>query len=327
MGIIEVNQVCKEYKINLRNKGFGGAVANLCFPKFEIKKAVKDLSFSINEGEMVGFIGPNGAGKSTTIKMLSGILYPTSGTIVVNGFEPFKNRKKNAQQIGVVNGQKTQLWWDLPVSESYETLRYIYKIPLKKYQKNLEIINELLGIHEFYQQPVRQLSLGQRIKADVGAILLHEPKILFLDEPTIGLDVVAKNNIRNFLREINRETNITMLLTTHDMKDIESICERVIIINRGEKLFDGSIAEIKGKYDNSREMKITLRQPNINLKLSEASTEMLNSYTHKVKFFKEDIQVQELINRISEQYDIMDLTVVDSDIDQVICDIYKEGVQ
>lgn len=221
-------------------------------------RGIDGLSFSVDQGEFFGFIGPNGAGKSTTIKMLSGILYPDAGKVVVNGYIPWKQRKQYVKNIGVVFGQKSQLNWDLPLIESFELMKYIYRIPQKKYEENLEKFTKLLDMESFINQPVRQLSLGQRMRGDIVAALLHSPEIVFFDEPTIGLDVVAKEKIREFIKYMNQTEATTIIFTTHDMQDIEKVCERLIIIDLGKKIFDGSIEEIKQKYANSKSIEIPL---------------------------------------------------------------------
>ena len=256
--IIEVTGVKKFYKIAKREKGFFQTLKTLFRREYEIKKAVNDISFSIKKGEIVGFIGPNGAGKSTTIKMLSGILYPDAGKVVVNGYIPWKQRKQYVKNIGVVFGQKSQLNWDLPLIERFELMKYIYRIPQKKYEENLEKFTKLLDMESFINQPVRQLSLGQRMRGDIVAALLHSPEIVFFDEPTIGLDVVAKEKIREFIKYMNQTEATTIIFTTHDMQDIEKVCERLIIIDLGKKIFDGSIEEIKQKYANSKSIEIPL---------------------------------------------------------------------
>ncbi|MDE6674977.1 MAG: ATP-binding cassette domain-containing protein, partial [Acetatifactor sp.] len=231
MSFIEVNEVSKAFRVSKRSAGIPGMLANLVVPKFERKQAVNNISFSIEQGEMVGFIGPNGAGKSTTIKMLSGILYPDTGSVRVNGYIPYRQRKEYVGSIGVVFGQKSQLQWDLPVIDSFELLKAIYRVPDEVYQRNLSRFTEMLDMSGFINQPVRQLSLGQRMRADIVAALLHSPQIVFFDEPTIGVDVVGKETIRNFICELNARDRVTMLFTTHDMQDIEKTCKRLIIID------------------------------------------------------------------------------------------------
>ncbi|MBO5258857.1 MAG: ATP-binding cassette domain-containing protein [Agathobacter sp.] len=265
--IIEVDGVKKYYKIAKREKGFFQTVKHLFHREYEVRKAVDDISFSIKKGEIVGFIGPNGAGKSTTIKMLSGILYPDAGTVKVNGFIPWKQRKQYVKNIGVVFGQKSQLNWDLPLIESFELMRYIYRIPKKKYEENLEKFTKLLDMESFINQPVRQLSLGQRMRGDIVASLLHSPEIVFFDEPTIGLDVVAKEKIREFIKYMNKTEQTTIIFTTHDMQDVEKVCERLIIIDLGKKIFDGSIDEIKQKYANSKSIEIQLEDGEKQIKM------------------------------------------------------------
>lgn len=242
--IIKVKNVSKVYKINKRKSGLFGAVLNLFAPRYEKKIAVSDMNFSIEEGEAVAFIGSNGAGKSTTIKMLSGILYPSEGEITVASYVPYKQRKKYVSNIGVVLGQKSQLVWDLPVRDGYELIRHIYKISKEDYEKRLDEFIEMLDMKEFINQPVRQLSLGQKMRAEIVATMLHNPKIIFLDEPTIGLDLVAKKKIQDFIRTINKKYNVTIIFTTHDMQDIVSTCERLIIIDKGKKIYDGAVKNV-----------------------------------------------------------------------------------
>ena len=233
--MIEVEGLKKYYKIAKRDKGLMQTMRGLFKRKYEIRKAVDDISFQIKKGEIVGFIGPNGAGKSTTIKMLSGILYPDEGKLGVNGFVPYKQRKQYVKNIGVVFGQKTQLNWDLPLIESFELMKFIYKIPQEKYEENLHKFVKLLDMEDFINQPVRQLSLGQRMRGDIVAALLHSPEVVFFDEPTIGLDVVAKEKIRDFIKYMNKTEQTTIIFTTHDMQDIEKVCDRLIIIDSGKR--------------------------------------------------------------------------------------------
>lgn len=248
MEMIEVRNLKKEYRIAKKSTGMMGSLKHLIMPQYETLEAVKGISFRINEGESAAFLGSNGAGKSTTIKMLTGIMKPSDGTVRIMGKDPFLNRIENARRIGVVFGQKSQLWWDIPVIESFRLLKNIYGIPEEQYNRNMEKFGEILGLHDFLSQPARKLSLGQRVRADLAASLLHEPPILFLDEPTIGVDVAAKQKIYEFLRETNREKKTTILLTSHDMKDLESICQRLIILEKGKILFDDTIDKLLKKY-------------------------------------------------------------------------------
>ena len=243
--MITMEHVCKSYRIAKRNAGFKEACKALFNREYEVIHALRDVSFTIHDGEMVGYIGPNGAGKSSTIKILSGILTPDSGTVLVNGRVPYKTRIAHVREIGVVFGQRSQLWWDVPVIDSFELLKDIYSIPQPVYQQSLEELTELLDLKELLRSPVRQLSLGQRMRCEIAASLLHRPRILFLDEPTIGLDAVSKLAVRDFIRKQNREHKTTVLLTTHDMQDIEALASRIILIGKGEILMDGTLKDIK----------------------------------------------------------------------------------
>ena len=248
MPFIEVKDLCKEYQILQRQNGFGGYIQSLFHPVYVCKKAVKNINFSIEKGESVGYIGMNGAGKSTTIKMLSGVLTPTSGRITVNGIVPYERRSENARQMGVVFGQRSRLNWDLPMTDSFELYRRIYDIGSERYRENVETYVELLGLREFLHRPVRQLSLGEKMRANLALTFLHDPQVVYLDEPTIGLDVVAKSNVRKFIRAMNREKQVTVMLTTHDMADIEQICDRLIFLHQGEILYDGSLPAFQNAY-------------------------------------------------------------------------------
>lgn len=243
--MITMKNVCKSYKVARRNAGFKEACKSLFHREYETIQALEDVSFTINEGEMVGYIGPNGAGKSSTIKILSGILTPDSGTCTVNGRVPWQNRIQHVKNIGVVFGQKSQLWWDVPVIDSFELLKDIYSIPEEIYQDNLEELQKLLDLEQLLRTPTRQLSLGQRMRCEIAASLLHSPDILFLDEPTIGLDAVSKLAVREFILRLNETHKTTVILTTHDMQDIEALTKRIILVGKGRILLDGSLADIK----------------------------------------------------------------------------------
>lgn len=248
--MITMENVCKSYKVAKRNAGLKEACKSLFLRETETIPALSDVSFTIQDGEMVGYIGPNGAGKSSTIKILSGILTPDSGTCVIDGRVPWKNRMEHVKQIGVVFGQRSQLWWDIPVIDSFELLKDIYSIPNTNYKNKLEELTELLQLQEILRTPTRQLSLGQRMRCEIAASLLHEPKLLFLDEPTIGLDAVSKLAVREFIKKLNKEHGTTVLLTTHDMQDIEALANRVILIGRGKVLLDGTLKDMRYAVQN-----------------------------------------------------------------------------
>ena len=243
--MIMMDNVCKSYRIAKRNGGFQEAVKALFHREYEEIHALKNVSFTISDGEMVGYIGPNGAGKSSTIKILSGILTPDSGSCLIDGRVPWKNRIEHVRRIGVVFGQRTQLWWDVPVIDSYELLKEIYTIPDQVYRSNLDELTELLNLGELLRTPARQLSLGQRMRCEIAGSLLHSPRVLFLDEPTIGLDAVSKLAVRDFIRKQNEIHGTTVILTTHDMQDIEALTRRIILIGKGQILMDGTLEEIR----------------------------------------------------------------------------------
>lgn len=309
--IIEVKNLKKCYKIPVRNKGMVATIKNLFHRKYDMKKAVDDISFSIKKGEVIGFIGPNGAGKSTTIKMLSGILYPDGGEIKSNGCVPFKQRKQYVKDIGVVFGQKSQLNWDLPLIESFELMRYIYKIPKEKYEANLAKFIELLDMEEFINRPVRQLSLGQKMRGDIVAALLHSPKIVFFDEPTIGLDVVAKEKIREFVKYMNEKEETTIIFTTHDMQDIEKVCDRLIIIDSGKKVYDGSIKEIKNIYANCKSIEVLYEDGNKEVKTFDVNETPMNV----------------IMEKLFAQPGIKDISIIEPEIDGIIRDIYEGRIK
>jgi len=326
MRIIEVNRLRKEFKIAKRQEGLWGAVKSLFHREYVTKTAVRDISFTVDAGEIVGYVGPNGAGKSTTIKMLTGILVPTSGYVKVNGLIPYKERQKNARQIGVVFGQRTQLWWDLPTIESFELLKQVFQIPEKRYKRNLEQFTEILGLEEFLHIPVRQLSLGQRMRADIAAALLHDPAILYLDEPTIGLDVVAKERMRNFIREINAERGVTVILTTHDMSDIEKLCRRMILIDQGQVMYDGDLATIKERFGGESVLIIDLEEEVRDFTVTGGRVVKEEGRRKWIQFRRAEISASQLINQISERYEIRDLALEEPEIEVMIRNIYENGI-
>jgi len=325
VGIIDVNHLSKQYFIAKRQEGMWGAVRSLFHREYITKTAVEDVSFSIEAGEMVGYIGPNGAGKSTTIKMLTGILVPTAGEVTVGGLVPYQERQKNARQIGVVFGQRSQLWWDLPTIESFELLKQVYAISDQQYRKNMDTFTEILRLDEFYQTPVRQLSLGQRMRADIAASLLHDPAILFLDEPTIGLDVVAKERMRTFIQEMNQERGITVILTTHDMADIERLCKRMILIDQGRVMYDGGLSKIRDRFGKSRILIVDLEK---DTDIQVEGAELIRSEGNRkwLRFNREEITAAQLIQQVSDQADIQDLSLEEPEIDSIIRQMYEEGM-
>ncbi len=324
--LIEVSHVSKTFTVNKRAAGVKGMLANLIVPAYEKKQAVKDISFSIEQGEMVGFIGPNGAGKSTTIKMLSGILFPDEGTIQVSGYTPYKQRREYVGRIGVVFGQKSQLQWDLPVIDSYELLKAIYRVPDSDYRKSLSRFTEMLDMGSFINQPVRQLSLGQRMRADIVAALLHSPEIVFFDEPTIGVDVVGKETIRSFIRELNKEDGVTMLFTTHDMQDIEKTCKRLIIIDTGRKIYDGSLSGIREKYGTTRQLDVEFGTSCKIAPIADVEIKQVDAINDRKKRFiyeNDQIQIHELMNHLLTNYDIRDINISEPEIEGIIRKIYN----
>jgi ABC-2 type transport system ATP-binding protein len=289
--------------------------------------AVDRINFSIQRGEMVGYIGPNGAGKSTTIKMLTGILVPTSGEIVINGFVPWRQRTAYVKTIGVVFGQRTQLWWDIAVIESFKLLRRIYDVSQRDFDERMETFNEILNIRDYLNTPVRKLSLGERMRCDLAAALLHNPPLLFLDEPTIGLDVVAKDHIRQFLRAINQRYQTTVLLTTHDLDDIEELCRRIVIIDHGHALYDGPLAMLKQKLLRTKQVKFAVRDGEQAARLATLSREGLellrvDELTFRIRFDRGRISTADLMRQILASVEVRDLLIEDEPIEEIVKRIY-----
>ncbi len=324
MSIITVEALCKHFRVPKHHRGAWGAIRNLFSREYTLVRAVDDVSFEIQPGEFVGYIGPNGAGKSTTIKMLAGLLVPTSGVLQVSGRVPWRQRKVHVAAIGAVFGQRTTLWWDLPVIESLDLLQYIYKIPHARFQRNLDEFRAMLELDPFLDTPVRSLSLGQRMRADICAALLHDPELLFLDEPTIGLDVVAKERIRQFIRYINRERGTTVLLTTHDILDVEKLCERVMIIDHGQLLFDGKLGDLRTRFDSERELLVEFAQAYTDASVEGARVVAQDGPHVTYRFRRGDITASELITRLSTHYRIRDLSVREPEIEATIRRIYEE---
>jgi len=326
LALVEVHNLQKRFRVARRKDGPLRAVRALVSRDAREVTAVDDISFAVGRGEMVGYVGPNGAGKSTTIKMLTGILVPSAGRVLVDGLVPWKQRTRLARRIGVVFGQRTQLWWDLPLVESLRLLRYIYKVPGERYARNLRRLSELLDLGPFLDKPVRQLSLGQRMRGDLAAALLHDPLILYLDEPTIGLDVVAKERIRAFLLELNRESGVTVLLTTHDMADIARLYERMLIIDHGRLLYDGGVAAITERYGGERRLVVDLDEDVACASVPGARLERQEGTRLWLSFRREEISAPELISRVANRYRIRDLMLEEPDIEQVVRRIYQEGL-
>jgi ABC-2 type transport system ATP-binding protein len=285
-------------------------------------EAVKGLSLTIEAGEMVGYIGPNGAGKSTTIKMLTGILVPTSGTVRVAGLDPSRKRTQLARRIGVVFGQRTSLWWDLPLRDSFELLQKIYRTDPERHRANLAEFSELLGLGDLLHTPVRQLSLGQRMRGDIAAALLHDPEILYLDEPTIGLDVVSKGRLREFLRTLNAERGTTLLLTTHDLQDIEALCRRVVVIDHGTAVYDGSLAGLHQQGGSTRTLVVDLVDEGPPIDVSGATVHRVEGPRQWLSF-PTDASAAPIVAAVVAAYDVADLSVQEPDIEDVIRELYS----
>ncbi len=326
MPIITVEHLSKHFKVHKRRTGFWGNLSSTISRKHDIIKAVDDVNFSLERGELVGYIGANGAGKSTTIKMLTGILVPTSGHIDVMGLTPYRHRKENTRRIGVVFGQRTQLWWDLPVIDSFELLKHIYEIPQNLYKQNLEFFSEMLQLQPFLSTPVRRLSLGQRMRCDLTAALLHNPEILYLDEPTIGLDVVAKEQVRQFLRQVNAERQVTVILTTHDLNDVEKVCQRLIIIDSGKIIYDGGIDALKKRYGKTRMLIVDLAQAYSDIQLDGVDLTRRDGNRIWLAFDRDTISASEVIAQLTARYEIQDLTISEPEIEEIVRRIYEIGV-
>ena len=286
-------------------------------------KAVDGVSFAVEEGSMVGYVGPNGAGKSTTVKMLTGVLVPSGGRVSVAGLDPVRQRVKLARRIGVVFGQRVQLWWDLPLRDSFELLRHIYRVPEPRYRENLDRFTELLELGPLLATPVRQLSLGQRMRGELTAAMLHDPEILFLDEPTIGLDVVAKARVREFLASVNREHGTTVLLTTHDLGDIERLCRRLIVLDRGHVIYDGDLGALKVRYGPERTLVVDLEEPAPPLEIDGARVVRVEGPRQWLRFRRDDVSAARLTAAVAERARLVDLALEEPDIEDVVRRIYK----
>ncbi len=327
MAIITVKNLTRSYKSHKRGQGFSAAIKSIFKRETVISDAVKGINFSIDEGELVGFVGPNGAGKSTTIKMLTGILYPTSGEVKVLEFNPWDDRKNYVCNIGVVLGQKSQLWWDLPPIDSFYLMKGIYAIPENDFKERLDAMVSMLGISEIMKRPSRDLSLGERMKCEFVMALLHNPKVLFLDEPTIGVDAIAKEEIRDFLKEINAKYKTTIILTTHDMDDIEEVCKRIIIIDKGSLIYDGSLEKVKSKYIKTKTVEIDFTTVK-NKKKFDALLKKCEIISKRKQFISVKLLAKDTPKFVQEfmiACDVVDLLVHEPALEEVIKEIYKSS--
>ncbi|WP_078433395.1 ABC transporter ATP-binding protein [Metabacillus halosaccharovorans] len=330
--IIEVNQLRKEFKSYSSRQGLKGAFRDLLNRQYKIIPAVNDVSFTVKQGEMVGYIGENGAGKSTSIKMLTGILTPTSGKVLVNGMNPHKEREQFVRSIGVVFGQRSQLWWDIAVQESFRLLKKVYKVSDKDYNEHMEHVISTLDIGPLLDKPVRKLSLGQRMRCELAAALIHNPPLLFLDEPTIGLDVLVKLKIRQFLKEMNEKYKTTILLTTHDLSDIEALCERVIMLDEGKVIYDGALAKLRSHWGEGKQIEFQFEQEVLEEQLSFLTQDLDVVWQKGDKLLSwnalvsdKESQMSELIGRIVGTHQITDVSVKEISTEEVIRNIYEKG--
>jgi ABC-2 type transport system ATP-binding protein len=328
--IVEVEDLVKEFRAFDRREGVRGAIRDLFSREYRTVRAVDHISFAIEPGEMVGYIGPNGAGKSTSIKVLTGILVPTAGHVVSNGFVPYRQRSRYVATIGAVFGQRTQLWWDIAVVESFRLLKRIYGVSDADYAARMARFDEILELGRYLRTPVRKLSLGERMRCDVAAALLHNPPLVFLDEPTIGLDIVAKENIRSFLKEVNRAYGTTMLLTTHDLSDIEELCARLMIIDHGKLLFDGALAGLKRRLWREAAIRVDLRdRENVRLieelPLDGVVKEKLSELSWRLSFPRDRYSSAEVIRRVVNAADALDIAIEEQSIEEVVRKIYSSG--
>lgn len=330
--IISIKNITKEFKVLNRREGLKGSIKDLFSRNYKVVRAVDNISMNISQGEIVGYLGPNGAGKSTTIKMMTGILEPTSGEILVGGNVPYKNRTANAQEIGVVFGQRSQLWWALPLVESFKILKDIYSVSDKDYNDMLALYKSLVDIEPLLHKPVRQMSLGQRTLSDILAAFLHNPKIVFLDEPTIGLDVSMKAKIRTLIHALNKEKNTTVILTTHDMGDVDALCQRIVIIDKGKMLYDNDIEHLKSFFGSYRTLKIRIdgdlkqQSEKIQKEIPDFSVSSDEEWI-SVLVDEEKAGVMEVLSQLQKSYQIRDMQLEEISTEEVIKKIYEEGVK
>jgi ABC-2 type transport system ATP-binding protein len=321
--MIRCDHLCKHFRVYKHHRGGWGAVLNLVTREYSIVRAVDDVTLRIGRGELVGYLGPNGAGKSTTIKILTGIVVPTSGDVQVDGRVPWKERIPHTRGIGVVFGQRSVLWWELPVIESLDLLRHIYGVPLDRYAQNMRLFEDLLDIGPLQNTPVRNLSLGQRMRVDLAAALLHDPAVLFLDEPTIGLDVVAKERIREFIKSINRERGTTVILTTHDLGDVEKLCARVVMIDSGRLVFDGALSDLRERFGGDRVLIVDLESPVDHLSLPGAKQFRKEGNRVWLLVGVDGGGVTEVMTRLLREHRVKDLLVEEQEIETIVRRVYE----
>jgi ABC-2 type transport system ATP-binding protein len=324
--MINAEHLSRYYRVSQPGKGTWNKVKAFFAPEYKTIKAIDDVSFVIDHGEIVGYVGPNGAGKSTTIKLLTGVLTPTSGSVKVNSVIPHKNRLQQAYGIGVVYGQRSQLWWDLPLIDSYEILAAMYKLPRSRYMASLDRLVDLVQMEDFLEQPVRKLSLGQKMRADIAASLLHEPPILFLDEPTIGLDILTKKRIWDFLLNLNTEKGTTIILTTHDLSDVEQLCSRIIIIDKGRIALDDSKHNILQRFGKRRVMTVEFDHAIKDIAVSCGQIERIHDNKVWIQFDRDQISAFDLVMSLDTDNEILDITIDDEDIESIIARIYQGGM-
>jgi ABC-2 type transport system ATP-binding protein len=324
--VIDVHQLAKHFRVAEPGRGVAEKLTRLVAPRYRTIKAVNDVSFCVQRGEILGYLGPNGAGKSTTIKVLTGVLFPTAGAVIVNGLVPYRQRTANAYHIGVVYGQRSQLWWDLPLIDSFEILRAMYKVPLPRYRQTLDLLVELLQMKDFLQQPVRKLSLGQKMRGDIAAALLHDPPVLYLDEPTIGLDVISKNRVLQFLQELNAEKHTTILLTTHNLSDVEQVCPRILIIDAGRVVLDEPRDEILRRFGKQRVLVVEFAGGVQDLHLPQGRVVKEEENKLWIEFNRDETSAFDLIASLDRDKGIVDVSIKEEDIESIVARIYESGV-
>jgi ABC-2 type transport system ATP-binding protein len=322
--MIDVKNLRKDFKIPVTKEGFANKVKSLFVRDYTIKHAVDNISFHIDEGELVGYVGPNGAGKSTTIKMLSGILTPTSGRITVDGIVPYENRMLNARKIGVVFGQRSQLYWDLPMKDTFLLHKKMYEIEDSTFKRNVKLFIDIMQMEKFVDQPIRQLSLGQKMRANIALSLLHNPRIVYLDEPTIGLDIVAKNRIRECIREINRQSRTTFILTTHDMDDIEQVCNRLIMINYGRVFYNGALSDFRNEFGDSYRIVVRLGSASV-VEHPCMAVEVSDEFIYTISCKKTLIPVAEAVSWLTAHHDVREISIQESDVESILRDLYERS--